>query len=42
MFYSDKLKKPVRLKSIEKVDGEKVKKVRGFVNPETKAFEAVD
>ena len=39
MFYSEKLKKPVRLK--KQVDT-KGTKVRGFMNPETKSFEAVD
>lgn len=39
MFYSDKVKKAVRLKSSVLADG---KKVRGFINPETKQFEQVD
>jgi len=39
MFYAEKLKKPVRLCHRILADG---KKVRGYVNPETKQFEQVD
>lgn len=39
MYYSDKIKKPVRLKHAAGKDGVKV---RGFVNPETKTFEAIE
>lgn len=39
MFYSDKVKRPVRLKHQVGTDGSKV---RGFIHPETKSFEAVD
>lgn len=38
MYYSEKLKRPFRLK----VQTEGDKKVRGFVNPEDKTFVAVD
>lgn len=38
-FYSEQLKKPVRLGTKVLDDG---KKVRGFVNPETKQFEQID
>lgn len=38
MFYVEKLKRPVRLKSKILADG---KKVRGYLNPETKAFEEI-
>lgn len=38
MFYSDELKRPVRLKAHVSEDG---KKVRGFLNPTTKRFETV-
>ena len=39
MFYSEELKRPVRLKFQKLDDG---RKVRGFVNPDTKSFEQVD
>jgi large subunit ribosomal protein L24 len=39
MYYVEKLKKPVRLKASFLADG---KKVRGYINPETKAFEQID
>jgi large subunit ribosomal protein L24 len=39
MFYSDKLKRPVRLKNQLTSDGSKS---RGFLNPETKSFEVID
>lgn len=39
MFYSEKIKKPVRLKTTVGKDGSTV---RGFINPETKSFEAVE
>jgi large subunit ribosomal protein L24 len=38
MFFVEKLKRPVRLKSKILADG---KKVRGFLNPETKSFEEI-
>ena len=38
MFFVEKLKRPVRLKSKILDNG---KKVRGFLNPETKAFEEI-
>ena len=38
MYYSEKLKRPVRLKSRRDENG---KSVRGFVNPETKEFEQI-
>lgn len=38
MFYAEKIKKPVRLKSSTLADG---KKVRGFINPENKEFTQV-
>jgi len=38
MFYVEKLKRPVRLKSKILADG---KKVRGFLNPESKTFEEI-
>ncbi len=38
MFYVEKLKRPVRLKSKILADG---KKVRGYLNPESKAFEEI-
>jgi large subunit ribosomal protein L24 len=39
MFYSEELKKPVRIKMKTLDDG---RKVRGFMNPEKKAFEQID
>ena len=39
MYYVEKLKKAVRLKSSVLADG---KKVRGYLNPETKVFEQID
>ncbi len=39
MYYSEDLKRPVRLKIKRLDDG---RKVRGFVNPETKKFEQLD
>jgi len=39
LFYVEKLKRPVRLKVRVLADG---KKVRGYMNPETKQFEQVD
>lgn len=39
MFYVEKLKRPVRIKHSLLADG---KKVRGFMNPETKQFEQID
>jgi len=39
MYYHSELKKPVRLKVNTLDDG---RKVRGFVNPETKKFEQID
>lgn len=39
MFYSEQFKKPVRLKVSRLSDG---RKVRGFVNPETRKFEQID
>jgi len=39
MFYSEKLQKPVRLRSKILGDG---RKVRGFTHPETKQFEQID
>jgi len=38
MYYSSAHKRPFRLKTQVQADGTKV---RGFINPETKAFEAV-
>ena len=38
MFYSDKHKRPFRLKVKTEGDG---RKIRGFVNPETKEFESI-
>ncbi len=38
MYYAEKLKRPVRIKHKVLQDG---KKVRGFINPETKEFEQV-
>ena len=38
MFYVEKLKKAVRIKHSVLTDG---KKVRGYLNPETKAFEQI-
>lgn len=39
MFYAEKLKKPVRIKHSVLADG---KKVRGYINPESKEFVQVD
>ena len=39
MYYSEDLKRPVRLKVKRLDDG---RKVRGFINPETKKFEQLD
>lgn len=39
MYYSEELKRPVRLKVKRLEDG---RKVRGFVHPETKQFEQLD
>lgn len=39
MFYSEQLKRPVRLKQQTLKDGTKV---RGFINPKTKKFEQLD
>lgn len=39
MYFSEELKRPVRLKFKTLEDG---RKVRGFVNPGTKAFEQID
>lgn len=39
MFYSEELKKPVRLKHKLLEDG---RKVRGYVHPTTKKFETID
>lgn len=39
MFYSEELKRPVRLKTKTLDDG---RKVRGFVDPKTKAFQQID
>ena len=39
MFYSEELKRPVRIKSKRLEDG---RKVRGYLNPETKEFEQID
>lgn len=39
MYYSEDLKKPVRVKVQSLPDG---KKVRGFVNPKTKKFTQID
>ena len=38
MFYAEKLKRPVRIKHKVLADG---KRVRGFMNPETKQFEEI-
>jgi len=38
MYYSASHKRPFRLKTMVQADGAKV---RGFINPETKAFEAI-
>ncbi|NDC37392.1 MAG: 50S ribosomal protein L24 [Proteobacteria bacterium] len=38
MFYAEKLKRPVRIKHQTLADG---RRVRGFVNPETKQFEEI-
>lgn len=39
MYYSETLKKPVRIKKKILADG---RKVRGYTNPETKKFEQID
>ncbi|MCB0344781.1 MAG: 50S ribosomal protein L24 [Bdellovibrionales bacterium] len=39
MYYNEELKRPVRLKVKRLEDG---RKVRGFINPETKKFEQLD
>lgn len=39
MFYSESLKRPVRLKFRTLKDG---RKVRGYLNPATKSFEQID
>ena len=39
MFYSEELKRPVRIKMKRLDDG---RKVRGFMNPESKTFEQID
>lgn len=39
MYYSETLKKPVRIKKKILADG---RKVRGYMNPETKKFEQID
>lgn len=39
MYYSDELKRPVRIKMKRLEDG---RKVRGFLHPETKEFEQID
>ena len=39
MFFSDELKRPVRLKTKRLEDG---RKVRGFLNPKTKSFVQID
>ncbi len=39
MFYSETLKKPVRIKKKILADG---RKVRGYLNPKTKKFEQID
>ena len=39
MYYSETLKKPVRLKHKTLNDG---RKVRGYINPKTKQFESID
>lgn len=39
MFYSEELKRPVRLKSKALEDG---RKVRGYIHPKTKKFETID
>ena len=39
MYYREELKRPVRIKIKMLDDG---RKVRGFVNPQTKAFEQID
>lgn len=38
MFYAEKIKRPVRIKHKVLADG---KRVRGFMNPETKQFEEI-
>lgn len=39
MYYAEKIKRPVRLKSVTLADG---KKVRGYINPENKEFVQLD
>jgi large subunit ribosomal protein L24 len=39
MFYSEQLKRPVRIKHKKLEDG---KKVRGYLDPKTKKFEQID
>lgn len=39
MYYSEELKRPVRVKSKTLGDG---RKVRGYLNPKTKEFEQID
>ena len=39
MYYSEQLKRPVRIKMKQLENGQKV---RGYINPETKAFEQID
>ena len=39
MFYSEQISKPVRLKYKKLEDG---KKVRGFINPESKEFQQIE
>lgn len=39
MYYSEDIKKPVRLKYQKLEDG---KKVRGFINPESKEFQQIE
>jgi large subunit ribosomal protein L24 len=39
MYYAEKIKRPVRVKHTTLQDG---RKVRGYINPETKEFEQID
>ena len=39
MYYSEDIKRPVRLKFEKLEDG---KKVRGFINPESKKFQQIE
>lgn len=43
MYYVEKLKRPVRLKAkfVETATKGKMRKVRGFMNPQTKSFEEI-